>query len=338
MTTLVTGGAGYIGSHTAVALHESGRDVVLLDNLANSSRTAVDAIRRLTADSLPFVEIDMLDEDALDRVFDEYSVTEVVHFAGLKAVGESVERPLDYYRNNLGSTLNLVGSMTAHGVDRIVFSSSATVYGEPRSVPVTEDSPTWATSPYGWTKHMVERILVDQARTGALRAVLLRYFNPVGAHHSGTIGEDPAGRPNNLVPFIMQVAIGRLDKLSVYGADYDTPDGTAVRDYIHVVDLADGHLAALDALADGGIECLPVNLGTGLGHSVLEVVDAAGAAVGAPIPYEITGRRAGDIERIWADVSRAEAVLGWKAERDLAQMLTDHWTWQRRNPEGFPHP
>ena len=336
MTTLVTGGAGYIGSHTAVRLHESGRDVVLLDNLSNSSRATVDAVRRLTSRSVPFAEVDMLDAVALDRVFRDHAITEVVHFAGLKAVGESVDEPLEYYRNNLGSTLNLVASMATHDVDRIVFSSSATVYGEPVSVPVTEDSATRATSPYGWTKCMVERVLMDVARTGALSSVLLRYFNPVGAHPSGTIGEDPSGRPNNLVPFMMQVAIGRFEKLPVYGADYDTPDGTAVRDYIHVVDLAEGHVAALDALAEGRFDCLPVNLGTGRGHTVLEVVEAAGRAVGTPIPYEITGRRAGDIERIWADVSRAESVLGWKAERDLGEMLADHWAWQRQNPDGFP--
>jgi UDP-glucose 4-epimerase len=335
MTTLVTGGAGYVGSHTAVALHESGRDVVLLDNFANSSPAAVTAVRGLTTSSMPFVEVDMLDSAALGRVFDDHAVSEVVHFAGLKAVGDSVELPLDYYSNNLGSTLNLVSAMVEHGVDRIVFSSSCTVYGNPDTVPVTEDSPTGATNPYGWTKFMIERMLVDMCATAPLRSVLLRYFNPIGAHPSGAIGEDPRGTPNNLVPYIMQVAVGRLERLRVYGDDYDTPDGTAIRDYIHVADLADGHVAALDALAADDTDCLIVNLGTGAGSSVLEVVAAAEKVSGAPIPFEIVDRRAGDIERIWADPSRAEEVLGWKAERDLVEMLRDHWNWQRLNPDGF---
>ena len=335
MSTLVTGGAGYVGSHTAVALHQSGRDVVLLDNFVNSSVAAVAAVRELTTSAMPFVEVDMLDAATLGRVFEDHAITEVIHFAGLKAVGESVERALDYYRNNLGSTVNLISAMEEHGVDRLVFSSSCTVYGNPDTVPVTEGSATGATNPYGWTKFMIEQILADVSATTALRSVLLRYFNPVGAHPSGTIGEDPRGVPNNLVPYIMQVAVGRLDELRVFGDDYSTPDGTAIRDYIHVMDLADGHVAALEALAVGSTDCLTVNLGTGTGSSVLEVLAAAGEAVGAPIPFEIAARRAGDIERIWADPTRAEQMLGWKAKRDLAEMLRDHWRWQSLNPDGF---
>jgi UDP-glucose 4-epimerase len=335
MATLVTGGAGYIGSHTAVSLHESGREVVLLDNFANSSPAAVEAVRRLTTSEMPFAEVDMLDAAALDEVFDQHHIDEVIHFAGLKAVGESVAEPLTYYRVNLGSTINLVSSMIDHGVDRVVFSSSCTVYGEPTDVPVTERSPTGASSPYGWTKFMIEQILTDVAAASRVRAVLLRYFNPVGAHASGTIGEDPNGIPNNLVPYIMQVAVGRLAQLAVFGGDYDTPDGTAVRDYIHVVDLAEGHVAALDVLAEEGPDVLAVNLGTGRGSSVLEVVAAAADAVGAPIAHEIVDRRPGDVERIWADPSFAAARLGWTAKRDLAEMMRDHWNWQSHNPDGY---
>jgi UDP-glucose 4-epimerase len=335
VATLVTGGAGYLGSHTAVVLHETGREVVLLDNFANSSPAAVDAVRRLTDPEMAFVEVDMLDSAALATVFDTHDIDEVVHFAGYKAVGESVDNPLEYYRNNLGSTLRLLEAMADHGVENLVFSSSCTVYGAPEHVPVDETAPTGAANPYGWTKFMIERMLVDVSAASSLRSVILRYFNPVGAHASGTIGEDPNGIPNNLVPYVMQVAVGRLDKVAVFGGDYDTPDGTAIRDYVHVVDLAEGHLAALDALASDGPDHMVVNLGTGVGSTVLEVIAAASEAVGSPVPYEIVGRRAGDVEKIWADPSYAEEALGWRARRDLADMLRDHWRWQMSNPDGY---
>jgi UDP-glucose 4-epimerase len=335
MAVLVTGGAGYIGSHTVVALHESGRDVVIVDDLSNASPRAVDAIRALTTDDVVFVQADAADRRALDRVFADHDIDEVVHFAAFKAVGESVAKPLDYYRNNLGSTVALAEAMVAHGVRPIVFSSSATVYGQPDQVPVTESAPTGAENPYGWTKCMSEQILTDASAAEPLDAVLLRYFNPIGAHASGTLGEDPSGIPTNLVPFVMQVAVGRLEKLSVFGDDYDTADGTCVRDYIHVVDLAAGHVAALDAIAAGRHGCTVVNLGTGIGSTVLEVVKAAGEAVGSPIPYEIGDRRPGDAEKIWADPSLAQELLGWTATRDLSTMLADHWRWQRKNPQGY---
>jgi UDP-glucose 4-epimerase len=335
VATLVTGGAGYLGSHTAVVLHETDREVVLLDNFANSSPAAVDAVRRLTDREMAFVEVDMLDRAALAAVFDTHDIDEVVHFAGYKAVGESVETPLEYYRNNLGSTLHLLEAMAEHGVENLVFSSSCTVYGAPEHVPVDETAPTGAANPYGWTKFMIERMLLDVSAASSLRSVILRYFNPVGAHASGTIGEDPNGIPNNLVPYVMQVAVGRLDKVAVFGGDYDTPDGTAIRDYVHVVDLAEGHLAALDVLAADGPDHMVVNLGTGVGSSVLEVIAAASEAVGSPVPYEIVGRRAGDIEKIWADPSYAEEALGWRARRDLTDMLRDHWRWQMANPDGY---
>jgi UDP-glucose 4-epimerase len=335
MATLVTGGAGYIGSHTVVALHETGREVVVIDNLSHSSAGAIDAVRALTTPDLVFVEGDLLDRATLDRVFATHDIDEVVHFAAFKAVGESVEKPLDYYRNNLGSTINVADAMAAHGVGRLVFSSSCTVYGQPEEIPVTEAAPTGAESPYGWTKYMSEQILADAARALPLDVVLLRYFNPVGAHPSGSIGEDPNGIPNNLVPFVMQVAVGRLEKVRVFGADYDTRDGSGVRDYIHVMDLAEAHVAALDALAAGLRGAIPVNIGTGVGNSVLEVIDAAGAAVGTPIPYEIVGRRPGDIAQTWAATDRAAEVLGWRATRDLDEMLRDHWRWQSNNPNGY---
>jgi len=335
MATLVTGGAGYIGSHTAVALHEAGREVVLVDNLSNSCREAVSAVRALTTPDMTFVEADLRDRDALDAVFESHQIDEVIHFAAFKAVGESVEKPLEYYDNNLGSTVGLAKAMVAHGVSSLVFSSSCTVYGQPDVIPVTELAPTGAESPYGWTKYMSEQILRDACAELPLNTILLRYFNPVGAHESGTIGEDPNGIPNNLVPYVMQVAVGRLEKLRVFGSDYDTPDGTAIRDYIHVVDLAEGHVAALDALAGGLSGCTAVNLGTGVGSTVLDVVAAASEAVGRPIAHEIVGRRAGDIEKIWADPSHATEMLGWTSSRDLRDMMRDHWNWQRSNPEGY---
>lgn len=335
MAVLVTGGAGYIGSHTAVALHDAGREVVIVDNFSNSSPKAVDAVRALTTDSMAMVEVDMLDSEAVARVFKDHDIDEVIHFAAYKAVGESVDKPLDYYRNNLGSTIGLVDAMVEAGVSKLVFSSSCTVYGQPDVIPVTEAAPTGAESPYGWTKYMSEQILNDAAAAVDLDVVLLRYFNPVGAHESGTLGEDPNGIPNNLVPFVMQVAVGRLAKVMVFGGDYDTADGTAVRDYIHVVDLAEGHVAALDALAGEISGCTAVNLGTGVGSTVLDVVHAASAAVGSPIPYEVVGRRSGDIEKIYAHPAYAEELLGWRAKRDLADMMRDHWNWQRQNPNGF---
>ncbi len=344
MATLVTGGAGYIGSHTAVSLHESGRDLVIVDNFSNSSAGAVAALRALTSPDLVVVEGDLTDPAVVEAIFAEHDIDEVVHFAAFKAVGESVDIPVDYYRNNLFSTINLADACLRHGVTRFVFSSSCTVYGEPEEIPVTEDSPTGATSPYGWTKFMSEQILRDATMKGGqpsgLEVVLLRYFNPVGAHASGTIGEDPNGIPNNLVPFVMQVAVGRRDKLAIFGGDYPTRDGTCIRDYIHVMDLAEGHLAALDLLggglaAQGHDACLAINLGTGVGSSVLDVVASAERAVGATIAHEIVDRRPGDVTAIYADPAFATKVLGWSTSRDLDEMMADHWRWQSQNPNGF---
>ena len=335
MATLVTGGAGYIGSHTAVALHESGREVVVIDNLANASPAAVDALRSLTTPDLTFVEGDLLDAATVDALFDRHDIDDVVHFAAYKAVGESVEKPIEYYRNNLGSTIGLVDAMVSHGVGRLVFSSSCTVYGQPQEMPVTEAAPTGAESPYGWTKYMSEQILVDAARALPLDVALLRYFNPVGAHPSGSLGEDPNGIPNNLVPYVMQVAAGRLEKVRVFGGDYDTPDGSGVRDYVHVMDVAEAHVAALDALDRGLSGAVPINIGTGVGHSVLELIEAASAAVGRPIPHEIVDRRPGDIAQTWAATDRAAELLGWRASRDLADMMRDHWNWQSTHPDGY---
>ena len=330
MATLVTGGAGYVGSHTAVALHASGRDVVILDDFSNASRTAVDAVRSLTSPHLPVVEGDAGDAKVLDGVFGAHRIDSVVHFAARKSVAESVRDPLGYYRANLGSTVALAAASVERGVARLVFSSSASVYGTPPSLPVTEEAPTVPESPYGASKLMCERILADAAAASQMQAVTLRYFNPVGAHLSGLIGEQPAGVPESLVPRVMQVAAGRLDCLRVLGCDYDTPDGTAVRDYVHVMDLAEGHIAALEA--DIGPNSSRVyNLGTGVGTSVLEVLAAAAEVLGGPIPYEMAERRPGDVEASWADCTRACAELGWHARRDLAQMLADHWNFQRRH-------
>ena len=339
-TALVTGGAGYIGSHTCVALLEAGWRVTVIDNLANSKAVALDRVRELVpdrADRLHFVEGDILDPAALDAVFSLTPVDAVVHLAGRKAVSESVERPLDYYRTNVAGTIELLDAMGRHGVHRLVFSSSCTVYGEPQRMPITEDTPLGAFSPYGRTKLHIEEMLRDVAATGGWQVALLRYFNPVGAHPSGRIGEDPVGIPNNLMPYVMQVAVGRRDRLTVFGADYPTPDGTAVRDYIHVVDLADGHVAALDHL-DELDRALAINLGTGTGYSVLDVVRAAAVAVGRDIPYEIGPRRPGDIVQAWADPTLAETLLGWKATRTLDDMCADHWHWQSSNPHGYPTP
>jgi UDP-glucose 4-epimerase len=336
-TVLVTGGAGYIGSHTCVTLLEAGVRVVVIDNLSNSSAVALDRVHELVpdaGDALQFVEGDVRSAGDLDRAFALGAIDAVVHFAGLKAVGESVAEPLRYYEHNVGGTVRLLQAMDRHGVRYLVFSSSCTVYGNPSTVPITEDAPLGSTSPYGRTKLHIEEMLRDVAAAPGWRVALLRYFNPVGAHPSGRIGEDPTGIPNNLMPFIMQVAIGRLDHLTVFGADYPTPDGTAVRDYLHVVDLAEGHLAALDHLdrIDGAVA---VNLGTGTGRSVLEVVAAAAEATGREIHYEIGPRRAGDTVAVWADPTLAATLLGWRSTRSLGEMCADHWRWQSTNPDGY---
>jgi UDP-glucose 4-epimerase len=338
-TILVTGGAGYIGSHTCVALLDAGHDVVVVDNFANSSPRAIDAVRRVTGRDLAVVDADVADAGALDAVFAAHPVDAVIHFAGLKAVGESVAEPLRYYRNNLGSTYELVDAMERHGVERLVFSSSCTVYGDPDRVPLTEDTPLDAKSPYGRTKLFIEHLLRDVAAARpSWHVSVLRYFNPVGAHASGELGEDPRGIPNNLMPFLMQVAVGRRDHLSVYGGDYPTRDGTCVRDYIHVVDLAAGHLAALAALDAEGPGWHAYNLGTGVGSTVLEVVAAASEAVGRDLPYRIVDRRPGDVVQVYADPSRAARALGWRATRDLRDMCRDHWRWQSSHPWGFGEP
>jgi UDP-glucose 4-epimerase len=335
-TVLVTGGAGYIGSHTCVQLLRAGWAVVIIDNLSNSSPLAVERARELSGGGdITFDHVDLLDAAGLGRVFAERPIDAVIHFAGLKAVGESVSEPLRYYANNVAGTLNLLEAMRTADVRDIVFSSSSTVYGEPETVPVTESAPVGAKSPYGRTKLYIEDMLRDVAasETG-WRSFLLRYFNPVGAHPSGRIGEDPHGIPNNLMPFVMQVAVGRRDKLTVFGDDYPTLDGTCIRDYIHVEDLATGHLAALQAL-DRIEGCVPVNLGTGRGSSVLEVVQAASRAVGRDIPYEIGPRRAGDVASCWSDPSLARDLLAWEATRTLDDMCADHWRWQSSNPQGY---
>jgi UDP-glucose 4-epimerase len=334
-TALVTGGAGYIGSHTCVVLLEAGWDVIVVDDLSNSSEVAIDRVAELAHGHLTFHPFNLVDEAALDEVFRSSTIDAVVHFAGKKAVGESVEIPLAYYENNVAATLSLLKVMQRHGVRDIVFSSSCTVYGDPERVPVVEDCRLGAASPYGRTKLYIEEMMRDLAASEpGWRIVLLRYFNPVGAHPSGRIGEDPRGIPNNLMPFAMQVAVGRRDRLTIHGDDYPTPDGTGVRDYIHVVDLAEGHLAALDALdrVDGA---LAVNLGTGIGYSVLEVVHAASKAVGRDIPYVIGPRRSGDVAAVWADPAFARELLGWSATRSLDDMCADHWRWQESNPDGY---
>ena len=332
---LVTGGAGYIGSHTCVELLEAGHDVVVVDNLDNASEESLRRVRGLAGRDLEFVRADIRDRRSLRRVFASRDFEAVIHFAGLKAVGESVEVPLRYYENNVAGTLALLAEMGEAGVRAIVFSSSATVYGDPATVPITEDFPLAATNPYGRTKLFIEEILRDLcAADQSWRAVLLRYFNPVGAHPSGRIGEDPQGLPNNLMPYVMQVAVGRLSELQVFGDDYDTPDGTGVRDYIHVVDLAQGHVAAIERL--GALPgCTPINLGTGRGYSVLEMVAAAREASGREIPCRVVGRRPGDIATCYADPAFAERVLGWRAEKGIAEMCADHWRWQSANPEGY---
>jgi len=335
MAVLVTGAAGYLGSHTCVALHGTGRQIVMLDNFSRSSRGAVVALRQLIGDQAAVVEGDVTEPDVLAHVFSTYDIDEVVHFAGLKAVGESVADPLSYYRVNVGGTRTVAEAMAAHGVTNLVFSSSATVYGAPESLPVDEAASLGPTNPYGTSKLHCEQLLADAARAHGLNVLLLRYFNPVGAHPSGVIGEDPVGVPQNLVPFIMQVAVGRRERLQVFGSDYATPDGTAIRDYLHVDDLAEGHVAALEALRTRSSGCQAVNLGTGNGFSVLEVLDAAQRAVGSPIAYELVDRRPGDVEAVFADPTLARELLGWQAQRGLDEMVADHWRWQRQNPNGF---
>jgi len=335
MRILVTGGAGYIGSHTVVALLEAGHDVAVVDDLSNSSAEALRRVQELTGREVALHEVDVLDEDRLRAALEEVRPEAVIHFAALKAVGESVAQPERYYRVNVAGTLNLVRAMEAVDCRTIVFSSSATVYGAATEVPLTEDSPRGATNPYGWTKFVVEQVLMDVAAADERWAVaLLRYFNPVGAHPSGRIGEDPSGIPNNLVPYIAQVAVGRREALTVYGDDYDTPDGTGVRDYIHVLDLAAGHLAALERLAQvSGAHAW--NLGTGRGSSVLEVVAAFAEASGREIPVVRAPRRPGDVAVSYADPARARDELGWTATRNLAAMCADSWRWQQANPHGY---
>lgn len=332
---LVTGGAGYIGSHTCVQLLQNGYDVYIADNLINSNKESIHRIETISGRKVAFFYVDLCEKEALDKIFAEYQFHAVIHFAGLKAVGESVTIPLRYYENNLVSTINLLQCMEKHEVHRLVFSSSATVYGNPHSVPVCEDFPTSATNPYGATKLFLERILTDYCVADPHRRfTLLRYFNPAGAHESGLIGEDPNGIPNNLFPYISQVAIGKLPVLSVFGDDYPTPDGTGVRDYIHVEDLASGHLAALKHLEEQeGVKVY--NLGTGTGYSVFDMVHAFERVNGVKVPFRITGRRQGDIAACYADVTKASDELGWKAQRGLEDMCRDSWRWQKRNPNGY---
>ena len=332
---LVTGGTGYIGSHTVVELLAAGKDVLILDNYANSSPKVLERIADISGRRPAFSEGDIRDADGLRALFAAHRIEAVIHFAGLKAVGESVEQPLTYYDNNVNGTLCLLQAMRQAGVRRLVFSSSATVYGDPHHVPIREDFPLQATNPYGRSKLMVEEMLRDLQRAEAdWQIAILRYFNPVGAHPSGLIGENPNGIPNNLMPFVAQVAVGKRAQLSVFGNDYPTPDGTGVRDYIHVVDLAQGHLAALAALARSG-QSLTVNLGTGQGYSVLDMVRAFEAASGRPVPYQIVARRAGDIATCYADPQLAGELLGWQARRGIGEMCADAWRWQSKNPDGL---
>ncbi|HFQ5079965.1 TPA: UDP-glucose 4-epimerase GalE [Vibrio vulnificus] len=335
MNILVTGGSGYIGSHTCIQMIEAGMTPIILDNLYNSKLLVLDRIEQVTGVRPTFYQGDIRDSEILQHVFAQHDIQGVIHFAGLKAVGESVEKPLMYYDNNVSGTLNLVLEMDKAGVKSLIFSSSATVYGDPASVPIREDFPTSATNPYGRSKLMVEECLTDFHKANPDWSItLLRYFNPVGAHESGLLGEDPQGIPNNLLPFVAQVAVGRREKLGVFGDDYPTPDGTGVRDYIHVIDLADGHLAALNKVGQqAGLHIF--NLGTGQGNSVLEMVAAFEKAAQRPIPYEIKPRRAGDIAECWANPAYAEQVLGWKATRSLETMVVDTWRWQSNNPNGY---
>lgn len=335
MAVLVTGGMGYIGSHTTVELLKEGYEVVIVDNLSNSKELVKDRIKAITGKEPKFYKYDVLNKEDMDKVFSENTIDSVIHFAGFKAVGESVAKPLEYYHNNLTSTFVLLELMRKYGVKNFVFSSSATVYGDAKIIPITEGAPLSATNPYGRTKLMLEEILRDlYSSDNSWNIALLRYFNPVGAHESGTIGEDPCGIPNNLMPFITKVAIGELKELSVFGDDYDTPDGTGVRDYIHVVDLAKGHLKALEKLkTNSGL--VTYNLGTGNGYSVLDIVKAFSEASGREIPYKITARRPGDIATCYSEPRKANEELGWTAEKGIKEMCEDSWRWQSQNPKGY---
>ena len=336
MQILVTGGAGYIGSHTCVELLNRGMDVVVIDNLVNSSAKSLERVRRITGKDLTFYQKDVRDRAALDEIFEKHDINCVIHFAGLKAVGESVQMPLEYYDNNLFSTVTLCEAMRDHNVKNIVFSSSATVYSSDNTVPFSENSRTgMCTNPYGWTKYMNEQILRDTSKAiDDWSVVLLRYFNPIGAHPSGLIGEDPRGIPNNLMPYISQVAVGRRDHLNVFGNDYDTPDGTGVRDYIHVVDLARGHVSAIEYMQSHRGESV-FNLGTGVGYSVLDMIKAFERVSGRKVPYEIVARRPGDIATVYASPDKSAELLGWKAQYTLEDMCRDTWRWQSENPMGF---
>ncbi len=337
MNILVAGGAGYIGSHTVVELQNAGYDVVVVDNLSNSSMTSLERVAKITGKQAVFYQADVADRDAMNRIFEEQRIDAVIHFAGFKAVGESVQKPWEYYQNNIEGTLVLVDVMRKHGVKNIVFSSSATVYGKPAFVPITEECPKGEiTNPYGQTKSMLEQILTDiQKADPEWNVMLLRYFNPIGAHESGTIGENPNGIPNNLMPYITQVAVGKLKELGVFGNDYDTPDGTGVRDYIHVVDLAAGHVAAIRKMMRDNPGLCIYNLGTGHGYSVLDIVKNFEEASGVTIPYVIKPRRPGDIDVCYSDPSKAERELEWKAARGIRQMCEDAWRWQSHNPGGY---
>lgn len=338
MSILVSGGAGYIGSHTVLALLEKGYDVVVFDNYANSCPESIRRVEELTGKKVKLYEADMMDEKSIEKIFDENpDITALIHFAGLKAVGESVAKPIEYYENNIGGTLNLLKVMRAHNVKNIIFSSSATVYGTPEKVPISEEAPKGVcTNPYGWTKSMIEQILTDvHTSDNDWKVVLLRYFNPIGAHPSGRIGEDPQGIPNNLVPYIAQVAVGRREQVNVFGNDYKTHDGTGVRDYIHVCDLSDGHVKALEKLekSSGGVQIY--NLGTGIGYSVLDVIKAYEKACGKTLKYAICPRRAGDIDENYSDPTKALNELGWKAKYSIDDMCRDSWNWQSNNPFGY---
>lgn len=336
MRILVTGGAGYIGSHTVVELLNAGHEVVIVDNLYNSSEKAVDRIQELTQKKVAFYQTDICDLEGLNKVFDAQQIDAVIHFAGLKAVGESVRKPVEYYNNNIAGTLNLIEAMRSHNVKNIIFSSSATVYGDPAEIPITEKCPKGTcTNPYGWTKWMIEQILTDvHTADPEWNVILLRYFNPIGAHESGRIGEDPKGIPNNLLPYVAQVAVGKLKEVGVFGNDYPTPDGTGVRDYIHVVDLANGHVAALEQIKkNAGLKVY--NLGTGKGSSVLDVIHAFEKACGHEIPYSIKPRREGDIATCYAKCDLAKEELGWEAKYNIDDMCASSWKWQSENPDGY---
>ncbi len=336
MAILVTGGAGYIGSHTVIELQNAGYDVVVMDNLSNSSEVALERVQEITGKPLTFYKADILDREATEEIFSKEKIEAVIHFAGLKAVGESVQKPWEYYNNNITGTLILLDVMRKHNVKNIIFSSSATVYGEPEKVPVTEETPKGScTNPYGWTKSMLEQILTDiQKADPTWNVILLRYFNPIGAHKSGKIGENPNGIPNNLMPYITQVAVGKLPKLGVFGNDYPTPDGTCIRDYIHVLDLATGHVKALERLKkNAGLDIY--NLGTGIGYSVLDVIHNFEAATGITIPFEFKPRRAGDIPVNYSNADKAWKELGWKAQYGIKEMCEDSWRWQSSNPNGY---